>query len=236
MIEGSVVAAAGLAAAGAVASVARADEDIPEMFKYDIAPGQKVAEPPSGDPMKNVLVIVASPTIGGNGDALGEAVCAELEDVANVECLHLRDLHIGQVTQHGDVPPVSDITTDHDAMDIVIPAIHKAEGIVLVCPTIYNIADPRTLTMISRLWQPTWSNADYQLGPEKRVGALLTCTGSNEEWLKLFVQSYVTLPDIECSVSDYRTEVFRACYTPSTCANDPDALERARDVARWVIE
>lgn len=233
-------------AAAAVAVPALADEapadanmiNLDEMFDYGIPEGTvlRPAEEPSGAELKPVVVIDSSATIGGNGDTLADAVCAELEGKAQVTRFNLRNMQIGFVTQHGDVAPVNAIDTDQDAMTEIIPAIHEAEAIVCICPTIYNGIDPRVLTMLSRFWQPTWNNADWQLGPMKRLGALITCTGSKPEWLKASVESYVTLPDVSCSVSETRTEVFPMCSTPTTCAETEEFLETARDVARWVIE
>ena len=234
------------AAATAVAAVpAFADEasdanmlNLDEVFDYGIPEGTvlRPAEDPSGAELKPVVVFDSSATVGGNGDTLADAVCAELEGKAEVTRFNLRNMQFGFVTQHGDVPPVDDTTTDQDAMAEIIPAVHRAEAIICICPTIYNGIDPRMLTVLSRFWQPTWNNADWQLGPMKRLGALITCTGSKPEWLKASVESYVTLPDVSCSVSETRTEVFTMCSTPTTCAESEEILETARDVARWVIE
>lgn len=242
----SMLAGAAAAAAGAFASTALADEaasdsriiDLDEVFDYGIPEGTvlRPAEDPSGAELKPVVVINSSATIGGNGDTLADTVCAELEGKAEVTRFNLRNMRVEFVTQHGDVPPVDETGTDQDAMAEIIPAVHRAEAIVCICPTIYNGIDPRMLTMLSRFWQPTWNNADWQLGPMKRLGALVTCTGSKPEWLKASVESYVTLPDVSCSVSETRTEVFTMCSTPTTCAEDEEILETARDVARWVIE
>ena len=239
--------AAVAAAAAAVAAVAAfADEaaaegnviDLGAVFDYGIPEGthlRPAAEPSSAE-LKPVVVIDSSATVGGNGDTLADTVCTELEGKAAVTRFNLRNMQIGFVTQHGDVPPVDAIDTDQDAMAEIIPAIHEAEAIICICPTIYNGIDPRLLTMLSRFWQPTWNNADWQLGPMKRLGALITCTGSSPDWLKASVESYVTLPAVECSISETRTEVFTMCSAPTTCAETEEFLETARDVARWVIE
>lgn len=200
-------------------------------------PGIKHA--PDYDPSagRNIVIFNASNTVDGNGDTLAQAVVDEIGDAATVTRFDLRNCNINYVTQHGDVPPVEDVsTTAGDSMTQIIPAIHDATGLVFIFPTTYNTIDPRTLTMISRLWQPTWSNPDWELGMQKRVAVIGTCTGSTKEWLTLNVKALLDLPDVMQSVADSRVEIINGCGSPDVCANTPENLDLARDVADWVIE
>ena len=71
---------------------------------------------------------------------------------------------------------------------------------------------------------------------EKKIGVLLTCTGSDAEEMKHHVQLIVDLPSIQRSVEAERTEVFPQCGHAGTCRETPAYLKRAQDVARWICE
>lgn len=244
LIGGAAVAAA----AAAVAAVpAFADEaategnvvDLGVVFDYGIPEGTRLrpAAEPSGAELKPVVVIDSSATIGGNGDTMAQTIQDDLGDSVKVTRFDLRNYQIAPVTQHGDVPPVEDVTNmDRDGMDLIIPAIHDATAIVFLFPTIYNTIDARTLALIGRLWQPTWSNPDWELGYQKRVAVIGTCTGSSPQWLKLNVDALLTLPDVLQSVADSRVDIFPGCGTPDSVATNEEYLGVVHDVAAWVVE
>lgn len=91
------------------------------------------------------------------------------------------------------------------------------------------------ITVISRLCC-TFACKTYQIGPKKRVGIFLTCTGSEQEEMKHHVRNILTLPSVSRIISEYRTEVFTRCTSDSTCHDRPDYLERVREAARWAAE
>lgn len=82
----------------------------------------------------------------------------------------------------------------------------------------------------------TFACKNYQLGPKKKIGVFLTCTGSDEEEIKHHVDLIVVLPSIQRSVEEERTEVFRGCVRHDTCKNNEAYLDRACKIARWVCE
>lgn len=238
------VAAMAAAAAPAFADDAADHDPFAEVaaacFDYGVdkeTPGLKHAPEAPADVEKNVLIINASATIGGNGDTMAQTIQDDLGDSVKVTRFDLRNYQIAPVTQHGDVPPVEDVTNmDRDGMDLIIPAIHDATAIVFLFPTIYNTIDARTLALIGRLWQPTWSNPDWELGYQKRVAVIGTCTGSSPQWLKLNVDALLTLPDVLQSVADSRVDIFPGCGTPDSVATNEEYLGVVHDVAAWVVE
>ena len=82
------------------------------------------------------------------------------------------------------------------------------------------------ITVINRLCC-TFACKTYQIGPKKRVGIFLTCTGSEPEEMKRHVKNILTLPSVSRAISEYRTEVFTQCVSDSTCRDRADYLERA---------
>lgn len=82
----------------------------------------------------------------------------------------------------------------------------------------------------------TFACKAYQIGPKKRVGIFLTCTGSEPEEMKRHVRNILTLPSISRTISEYRTEVFTQCVSDSTCHDRADYLDRAKEIARWASE
>lgn len=137
--------------------------------------------------MKNILFLTATPTVGGNGDALiSAAMEAAKEQGANV---HLY----------------------------------------------YNCMAAQMMTVINRLCC-TFACKTYQIGPKKRVGVFLTCTGSEPEEMKRHVRNILTLPSVSRAISEYRTVVFTQCVSDSTCHDRADYLDRAKEIARWAAE
>lgn len=212
------------------------DDVVDGWFQYDWSYEREFAEGPAEGEPKHVTIIVSSPTVGGNGDTLAQTVADEIGDAAEVEVVYLRNLSISPLQQIGGEPPVSSITTQVDGMGTVIAALHRASVVIAVAPTYYNSIDARMMTMISRTWSPTWRNPNYEFGPKKRTGVLLTCTGAPADYLKTSVRAIFTMADLSIISPEYRAEVFSGCGTPDTCANTEEYLELARDVARWSIQ
>lgn len=119
-------------------------------------------------------------------------------------------------------------------MDILHRA-HEADGIIAEAPIYYNCMAAQMLTVINRLCC-TFACKTYQIGPKKKVGIFLTCTGSEPEEMKRHVKNIITLPSVSRAVSAYKTEVFSQCISDSTCRERMDYLERAKEVARWASE
>lgn len=93
----------------------------------------------------------------------------------------------------------------------------------------------QALLVIDRLCC-TFACKDYPLGPKKKIGAFLTCTGSDVEEMKHHVQLIVNLLSIHRSVESEHTEVFTGWGSRDTCKNTTAYLDRASAIARWVCE
>ena len=119
-------------------------------------------------------------------------------------------------------------------MDILRLA-HEADAIIAEAPIYYNCMAAQMMTVINRLCC-TFACKTYQVGPKKRVGMFLTCTGSEPGEMKRHVRKILPLPSVNRATSEYRTEVFTQCVSDSTCHDRPDYLERAREIARWATE
>lgn len=183
----------------------------------------------------HVCVLVSSATIGGNGDTLADVVVDEIGDQADVEVIHLRNLLINPVMQIGSEPPVSSTTTVMDGMETVIAALHRADTVIAIAPTYFNNVHGRLMDTITRTWMPCWRNDNYQYGPVKRTGVMLTCTGCPADYLKTVTRAFFTMADLSIISPEYRTEVFNGCGSPDTIANTDEFQETARSLARWAI-
>lgn len=182
---------------------------------------------------KKVLFLTASPTVGGNGDALMQAAEEAAKDCrAEIQRMDIRNLNIhpckgcygcaktGVCVQKGD-------------MASVLAALHECDGLIAEAPVYYNCMAAQALLVIDRLCC-TFACKNYPLGPKKKIGVFLTCTGSDEAEMKHHVQLIVDLPSVQRSVEAERTEVFTGCGGKDTCKNNPTYLERASEIARWV--
>lgn len=129
------------------------------------------------------------------------------------------------------VPETGVCVQKDDFMDILCLA-HEADAIIAEAPIYYNCMAAQMMTVINRLCC-TFACKTYHVGPKKRVGMFLTCTGSEPEEMKRHVKNILTLPSVSRAISQYRTEVFTQCVSDSICHDRPDYLERARKIVRW---
>lgn len=185
--------------------------------------------------MKKVLLLTTSPTEGGNGDALIAAAKNTVRECGGeITQIIVRDLNInpckacyscrntGRCIQADDFAPV-------------LAALHECDGIIAEAPIYYNCLAAQALTILNRLCC-TFACKTYQIGPKKKIGILLTCTGSSVEEMKHHVQNIFDLPSIQRSVQEERTEVFTQCKSHTTCQDTEAYIKRAKDIARWVCE
>ena len=185
--------------------------------------------------MKNILLLTTTPTAGGNGDALIAAAKEEAEkNGAEIHLVNIREKQIGFCRACYGCAETGVCVQKDDFMDILHLA-HEADVIIAEAPVYYNCMAAQMMTVINRLCC-TFACKSYQIGPKKRVGIFLTCSGSDPEEMKRHVRNIVTLPSVSRTISDYRTEVFTNCNSASTCQDTPEYLERAKAVARWTLE
>lgn len=185
--------------------------------------------------MKKILFLTTTPTVGGNGDILIRTAMEEAEKSgAKVYLVNIREKQIGFCKACYGCAQTGVCVQKDDFMDILRLA-HEADGIIAEAPVYYNCMAAQMMTVINRLCC-TFACKTYQVGPQKRIGMFLTCTGSEPEEMKRHVRNILTLPSISRAVSEYQTEVFTQCVSDSACSSRPDYLERARKTAHWVIE
>ena len=185
--------------------------------------------------MKNILFLTTTPTAGGNGDALITAAMEEArKQGAKTELIHIREMQIGFCRACYGCAETGVCVQQDDFMDILRLA-HEADAIIAEAPIYYNCMAAQMMTVINRLCC-TFACKTYQVGPKKRVGILLTCTGSEPAEMKRHVKNIVTLPSVSRAISEYRTEVFTQCVTDTACHDRPDYLERAKAIAQWAAE
>lgn len=184
---------------------------------------------------ENLLIITSSPVKGGNGDALAEAALKVAhESGVNASLVSLRNLEIKPCKACGACAKLGRCF-QRDGMGELMPKLHAADVIIFVSPVYYNTIEARGITAINRLY-PTFACAQYEFGPRKRVGVMLTCAGSSEEWLGAHVDSILTLGSISRCIEEYRTEVFSGCHGKDSCRNSTEALKRAESLTKWVLE
>lgn len=75
-------------------------------------------------------------------------------------------------------------------------ALHECDGLIAEAPVYYNCMAAQALLVINRLCC-TFAYKSYQVGPKKKIGVFLTCTGSDVEEMKHHVQLIVDLPSIQ---------------------------------------
>lgn len=183
----------------------------------------------------NMLFLTASPTVGGNGDALIHAAMEEAKALgAEVHEVHVRKKQIGFCQACYGCAQTGVCVQKDDFMELLCLA-HHADAILAAAPIYYNCMAAQMMTVINRLCC-TFACKTYQIGPKKKVGLLLTCTGSEPEEMKRHVKNILTLPSVSRAISEYRTEVFTQCVALSTCAERAEYLERARELARWAAQ
>ena len=136
-------------------------ELVDSWFQYSWSYSAQFEEQPERN---HVCIIVSSATVGGNGDTLASTIAEEIDDAADVETIHLRDLFISPLMSLNGVPPVSQTNTQQDGMQVVIDALHRSNIVVGVAPTYYNNIDARMMTMLTRLWSACWTNPETTFG------------------------------------------------------------------------
>lgn len=184
--------------------------------------------------MKKLLLITASPTVGGNGDAL---IAAAQEKAAETEVeitsIRLREKEIKFCKAcYGCAKTGACVQKDDFAG--ILQQIHAADAILVEAPVYYNCMAAQMLTLINRLCC-TFACKNYQLGPQKRIGIMMTCTGSDVEEMKHHVHNITVLPSISRAISASRTEIFTDCTDRDTCGNTMEYLARARSLGAWVM-
>ena len=185
--------------------------------------------------MKNILFLTTTPKAGGNGDALIDAAMEEAKaHGAKVHLIHVREKQIGFCKACYGCAKTG-VCLQKDDFAEILHLAHEANAIIAEAPIYYNCMAAQMMTLINRLCC-TFACKTYVVGPKKRVGIFLTCTGSEPEEMKRHVRNIVTLPSVSRSISEYRTEVFTQCVSDSTCRSREDYLERAREIARWTTE
>lgn len=185
--------------------------------------------------MKKILFLTTSPKAGGNGDVLIHAAMETAkEEGAEAVLVNIREKEIGFCQACYGCAQIGVCVQKDDFMDILRLA-HDADAILAAAPVYYNCMAAQMLTVINRLYC-TFACKTYQVGPKKKVGMFLTCTGSEPEEMKRHVRNILTLPSVSRAILEYRTEVFTGCVSDSTCAEREDYLERARDIGRWAAE
>lgn len=185
--------------------------------------------------MKKILLLTTSPTVGGNGDALMDAAAKTAKECgAEIQRIDIRNLTIHPCKGCYGCAKTG-VCVQMDDMASVLAALHECDGLIAEAPVYYNCMAAQALLVIDRLCC-TFACKSYQVGPKKKIGVLLTCTGSDVEEMKHHVQLIVDLPSIQRSVETERTEVFTGCGSRDTCKNSKAYLDRASEIARWVCE
>lgn len=184
--------------------------------------------------MKKILFINASPTVGGNNDALIEAAM-QAAAAAGAACseVKFREKTVGHCQACYGCAATGVCVQDDDYKDILALA-HEAEGIVLAAPIYYNCMASQALTLIDRLCC-TFACKDYKLGPQKKVAFMLTCTGSDVEEMTRHVRNITTLPSVARTIRAEKIEIFTGCGN-TTCRDNPDYQARAKAVGAWLTD
>ena len=127
--------------------------------------------------MKKVLLLTTTPTVGGNGDALIEAAAETARGCgAEVKRLNGREMDIHPCrgcygcARTGECVQKDDLRT-------VLSALHECDGLIAEAPIYYNCMAAQALLVVNRLCC-TFACKNYPLEPKKKIGVLLTCTGS----------------------------------------------------------
>ena len=185
--------------------------------------------------MKKVLVLTTSPTIDGNGDALmNEAENVLNEHHVEFQRIDTRNLNINPCKGCYGCAKTG-VCVQQDDFKQILDYAHECDGILVETPIYYNCMAAQMLLLINRLCC-TFACKDYRLGPKKKIGLFLTCTGSDIDEMKHHVDLILNLPSIQRSVLEYKTEVFTACNTKDTCKNTELYLKRVSKIAQWICE
>ena len=185
--------------------------------------------------MKKALFITATPTVGGNGDTLLEVAAAEATGHgAEVHTINVREKNINYCKACYGCAKTG-VCVQKDDFTEILALIHEADAVIAEAPIYYNCMAAQMLTVINRLCC-TFACKTYKLGEKKRVGIMLTCTGSEVDEMKRHVRNITTLPSISRAISEERIEVFTNCNTKTTCKNMDQYLQMARDIGAWAVQ
>ena len=185
--------------------------------------------------MNKVLVLTTSPTVNGNGDALMD----EAESVLNKNRVEFQRIDTRKLNMnpcrgcYGCAK--TGVCVQKDDFKQILDCAHECDGILVEAPIYYNCMAAQMMLLINRLCC-TFAYKDYKLGPKKKIGFFLTCTGSDINEMKHHVDLIMNLPSIQRSISEYKTEVFTSCNKKDTCKNTTSYLERVNKIAQWICE
>lgn len=186
--------------------------------------------------MKKIVILTASYILNGNGDTLTERFIREAEKKdpgVSIVRFDLRRMKIGYC--HGCYACArTGECWQKDDFGQILKEGHEADGILAVSPIYYNMMAAPLITVINRLCS-TFAYKDYAIGPRKKVGVFLTCSGSDPEEMKHHVENVVTLPSVHRWIRENRTEVFTHCKDKNTCRQNPSYLKRAENMADWFM-
>lgn len=169
------------------------------------------------------------------GDALIGAAIEEAEaHGVKVHIIHTREKKIGFCRACYGCAETGVCVQKDDFMDILCLA-HEADAIIAEAPIYYNCMAAQMMTVINRLCC-TFACKTYHVGPKKRVGMFLTCTGSEPEEMKRHVKNILTLPSVSPCYFAISDRGIYQCVPDSICHDRPDYLERARKIVRWAVE
>lgn len=185
--------------------------------------------------MKNVFLLTTSPTVGGNGDALIAAASAAAEELgAQVRHIAVRDKKINFCQACYGCADTG-VCIQKDGFHEILQVLHEADGVIVEAPIYYNCAAAQALTVVNRLCC-TFACKTYRLGPKKRVGVMLTCTGSEVDEMERHIRNITSLPSVSRAISEARTEVFTGCVSDAACRDSKDYLARGAALGRWAAE
>lgn len=186
--------------------------------------------------MKKIVILTTSFTRHGNGEALKDCFLEQIrkqEPSLTVTSFDVSQMKIGYCHGCYECARTGECLQKDDFRKI-LQAGHEAEGILAIAPVYYNMMAAPIITVIDRLCC-TFACKDYQIGPMKKVGVFLTCSGSDVSEMKHHVENVVTLPSVHRWIKEYRTEVFTHCNNMNTCRDNPSYQIRAQDMADWFL-
>ena len=185
--------------------------------------------------MKNIVLVSASPTRNGNGDALLEASkrMFESQDI-KVHTFYIRDLNLHPCKACYGCAKTG-VCVQNDDMKQILDALHECDGLIVESPIYYNHLSAQLHIVIDRLCC-TFACKSYKVGPKKKIGVFLTCTGSNEKDMENHIDLLAELPSLKRSIQDIRTHVFTNCNTKDTCKNTEEYINIAQNIAMWMLD
>ncbi len=185
--------------------------------------------------MRKIVCLTASPTVNGNGAALIESAAKVIKEYGgDVQCVELREKEIRTCKACYGCRKTGVCVQKDDFIEI-LQMIHEADGIIAAVPVYYNCMAAQAMVFINRFCC-TFAYPGYIVGPRKKIGMFLTCTGSEPSEMEHHVGNILTLPSLSRGIEAFKTEVFTDCIDKDTCRNSDEYLMRARESAAWVIE